>query len=201
MNTLNVVHERKSPAYWDSLYRAGYRVNEPSAFERQMFRAYVNPESGMRAVDVGCGRGRMAAHLASWGLDVTGYDFSTVAVEDAQASHLAFGDQLSFRQHDFNADAIPPELAPGSVDIMVCRHSFEFLEQARFVNDVRRWLTPKGALHITTHLAERMPPTAEHQGLSEKRIEVLGKGWRSLTTYGLDGRGSIVGIVLRGPRR
>jgi 2-polyprenyl-3-methyl-5-hydroxy-6-metoxy-1,4-benzoquinol methylase len=166
-----------------------------------MFRAYIDPVSGMRAIDAGCGRGHMTAHLAGWGLTVVGYDFSTVAVEDAKASHLGFGDLLSFRLHNFDADPIPPELVPGSVDVVMCRHSFEFLEQARFVNDVRRWLAPEGVLHITTHIAERMPPTAEHQGLSEKRIELLRKGWRSLTTYNLDERGSIVGIVLRGPRR
>ncbi|MFH8772023.1 class I SAM-dependent methyltransferase [Streptomyces sp. NPDC017958] len=200
MKRLNVVHERQTPEYWNRLYKAGYRVKEPEAFERQMFRNYAMVKSGMLAVDVGCGRGHMSAVMAKWGLMVLAYDFSIVAIEDALASHADYGDQLSFVRHDFDGDAIPPELVPGTVDIISCRHSFEFLDRARFLGDARRWLTSSGVLQITTHRAKRMPPTAEHPGLRDEEIEELGKGWRHMTTYGLDTGDSLIGIVLRGPR-
>jgi SAM-dependent methyltransferase len=142
----------------------------------------------------------MAAHIATWGLMVLAYDFSAAAIEDARTSHQNLGDQLTFTRHDFNNDAIPPELVPGTVDIISCRHSFEFLDRARFITDARRWLAPSGVLHITTHRARRMPPTATHQGLRDEEIEGLRKGWRYMTTYGLDGGDTLIGIVLRGPR-
>ncbi|MER6030662.1 class I SAM-dependent methyltransferase [Streptomyces sp. NPDC001851] len=200
MKALNVVHERQTPEYWNQLYKAGYRVKEPVAFEREMFRNYAMVKSGMLAVDVGCGRGQMSAHMAKWGLMVLAYDFSDVAIEDARASHEDFGDQLSFVRHDFDADATPPELVPGTVDIISCRHSFEFLDRSRFITDARRWLTRSGVLQITTHRARQMPPSAAHQGLRDDEIEGLHKGWRYMTSYGLDGEDSLIGIVLRGPR-
>ncbi|KUN02070.1 hypothetical protein AQI95_28740 [Streptomyces yokosukanensis] len=199
VSTLSVVHERQTPEYWDAMYAKGYRVPDPSPFERQMFRNYAAVKSGQRVVDVGCGQGRMAAHMATWGLTVRAFDFSSVAIEHAQASHQDHGDLLMFARHDFNADATPGALEPGSVDIMVCRHSLEFLDQPRFLTDVRRWLTRSGVLQITTHRAELMPPTAPHRGLTERQIETLRSGWQFMTTYGLDGSGSLIGIVLRGP--
>ncbi|MFF2205207.1 class I SAM-dependent methyltransferase [Streptomyces sp. NPDC058145] len=197
---VQVEHSRRSPAYWNHLYEAGYRVKEPEAFERQMFRNYATVKAGMLAVDVGTGRGHMAAHMAKWGLMVLAYDFSTVAIADARASHQSCGDQLTFAEHDFTTDAIPPELVPGTVDVISCRHSFEFLDRPRFLTDARRWLTSAGVLQITTHRAKRMPPAAAHQGLRDEDIEQLRQGWRYMTTYGLDGDDSVIGIVLRGPR-
>ncbi|MEV5880790.1 class I SAM-dependent methyltransferase [Streptomyces sp. NPDC052101] len=199
VSTLNVVHERQTPEYWDAMYAKGYRVPDPTPFERQMFRNYAAVKSGQRVVDVGCGQGRMAAHMATWGLTVRAFDFSGVAIEHARASHQDHGDLLTFARHDFNADAIPGALEPGSVNIMVCRHSLEFLDLPRFLTDARRWLIRSGVLHITTHRAELMPPTAPHRGLTGRQIEVLRPGWQFMTTYGLDGSGSLIGIVLRGP--
>ncbi len=197
---VQVEHSRRSPAYWNHLYEAGYRVKEPEAFERQMFRNYVMAKAGQLAVDVGTGRGHMAAHMARWGLMVLAYDFSSVAIADARTSQQSGGDELTFAEHDFTTDAIPPELVPGTVDVISCRHSFEFLDRARFLTDARRWLTSAGVLQITTHRARRMPPGAAHQGLRDEEIEGLRRGWRYMTTYGLDGDDSLIGIVLRGPR-
>ncbi|WP_435271505.1 hypothetical protein [Streptomyces sp. 1222.5] len=45
-----------------------------------------------------------------------------------------------------------------------------------------------------------MPPAAAHQGLRDEDIEQLRQGWRYMTTYGLDGDDTLIGIVLRGPR-
>ncbi|MQY40650.1 hypothetical protein SRB17_86830 [Streptomyces sp. RB17] len=84
MRILNVVHERQTPEYWNRLYKAGYRVKEPEAFERQMFRNYTTVKSGMLAVDVGCGRGQMSAHMSKWGLMVLAYDFSGCCRSDLE---------------------------------------------------------------------------------------------------------------------
>lgn len=193
-----VRQRHRTPEFWDSLHESGYPIPDPSPVERHLFRAYTAPESGMRVIDVGCGQGRMTAHLANWGLRVTGYDFSGVAIETARAAYARYGDSLGFHLHDFDADAIPPELEPGSVDLVVCRLSLEFLDQARFLTDVRRWLKPGGILHVTSHLTdEPLPGDAVHHGLSDRQIEAIGVGWRHKTSYRVAGCGSPLALVLR----
>ncbi|MEU6510987.1 class I SAM-dependent methyltransferase [Streptomyces sp. NPDC046942] len=194
------MHERQTPEYWDTLYARGYRPPHPEPFEREMLRNYTTVKSGQLAVDVGCGPGRMAAHMAAWGLTVIGLDFSQVAIASATAEHRAFGDQLTFAVHDVNAHALPPMLKPGSADIVTCRHSLEFL-QPGFLDTVRRWLTPTGVLQITTYRSELVPEnTAPHRGLTERQIESLRDGWEFMSNWGLDSSGALIGIVLRGPR-
>lgn len=163
-----------------------------------MFRAYVAPEPGMRAVDAGCGQGDLAARMADWGLDVTGMDFSPFVIERARRLHGA-AKHLTFRVHDFNADSIRTFLHRGSVDIVVCRLSLPFLDRERFLVDVKRWLVPQGVLHITTAVHERTPPKHRHRGLTQSEIEVLKQEWSSATRYDLENDGSITCLVLRGP--
>ncbi|MEU6475321.1 class I SAM-dependent methyltransferase [Streptomyces sp. NPDC047017] len=196
MNSVTFLKERYRPDYWDSLYRAGFQVEPPSEFERQMLRAYTGATSGMRAIDVGCGRGHLSAHLASWGLSVTGYDFSRVAIEEARTAHSDLADLLDFRVHDFDTGRPPADLEPGSVDIVVARLSLEFMDWVHLLARARHWLAPNGLVHISTHVTDLIPPACEHSGLREAQIESLRDDW-NVTTYGLDGYGGFVGLVLR----
>jgi 2-polyprenyl-3-methyl-5-hydroxy-6-metoxy-1,4-benzoquinol methylase len=145
MSTLHLDPDQRTPAYWDALYKAEHGAPDPSPFEWSMLRVYTSARPGMRVIDVGCGRGRLAAHMAAWGLTVTGYDFSRVAIEDAQTKHSPLWEELTFVRHDFDTDPIPPDLRPNSVDVITCRHSLEFLDQTRFLTDAARWLVPGGA--------------------------------------------------------
>ncbi|MFR9792926.1 methyltransferase domain-containing protein [Streptomyces sp. MB22_4] len=191
------VHETRTAGYWNGLYDAGYTVEPPTAEERQMLRVCTGARSGMRALDIGCGRGQLSAHMADWGMDVTGTDFSLSAITAAREMHPQVGELLDFHLYDVTADR-PLVPNPGPVDIVVCRLSMEFVDSPRFMNRVRRWLTPNGVLHITTTVAEAMPQGVAHRGLSRARIAGLRSGWAHMTVYPIAQDGSLIGVVLRG---
>ena len=189
------LHEARTPEYWDRLYGVGYTPDPPSDFERQMLRAYTGAESGMRVLDVGCGKGQLSAHMADWGLTVTGIDFSLSAITAAREMHSG-RELLDFRLHDVTAARYPvPDPCP--VDIVVCRLAYEFIDGPRFEDRVRRWLRPGGILHITTTVSELMPPGVAHRGLPRARINELRSGWARMTWYSITQDSSFVGIVLK----
>jgi ubiquinone/menaquinone biosynthesis C-methylase UbiE len=51
------------------------------------FAEHVRADGGGLVADLGCGPGRIGAHLAGLGLDVTGIDLSPAMIEIARASH------------------------------------------------------------------------------------------------------------------
>ncbi|MET7814235.1 class I SAM-dependent methyltransferase [Streptomyces sp. NPDC005395] len=193
-----ILHESRTPEYWDHQYRAGATGRPVNERERILFRAHTDPDPIWRAVDVGCGTGGMTAALWWMGVQITGYDFSKVAID--RAREAAAHTRANFVVHDFDAQAIPPELAPKTVDLIVCRHSLEFLDRARFLGDARRWLAPEGIVHITTNVEEKAPEDTRHRGLPDRVVQDLGEGgFRSRTRYDLDDDGSVTCLVLQGP--
>ncbi|MGW3498149.1 class I SAM-dependent methyltransferase [Streptomyces sp. NPDC001020] len=191
------LYETSTPEFWDAEHRHKRAFDEVTPFERQMFRAFVSPKCGWRAVD-GCGRGTLAAYMSVWGLDVTGFDLSPVAIADARRFHGGL-EHLAFVEHDFNS-ATHPALQPGSVDLVACRLTLEFLDRELFLVDVRRWLKPEGVLHITTRVREKTPPSTRFRGLPEGVVDRLGDGFRAVNRYRLCHDGSVTCVVLRGPQ-
>lgn len=186
------------PGYWDDCYAKGTAFRPVTDEELGLFRAYVRPATGMTAIDVGCGRGDFAHTMATWGMRTTGYDFSPLVVREAGVNFAH--PHLQYREHDFNAEPIPTDLAPGSLDIVVCRLSLAFLDKARFLTDVRRWLRPDGVLHVMTPVHEKQPDQASHRGIPEEVIVRLGDGWAKTARYDLCNDGCLTAIVLRGPQ-
>ena len=73
----------------------------------------LDPTTGSRAVDLGCGSGANAIFLAEHGFDVTGVDFSGVALAKAAAKSAA----PRWVQADLTGPGIPG--APGPYDLLV----------------------------------------------------------------------------------
>jgi SAM-dependent methyltransferase len=76
--------------------------------------------SAARAVDLGCGAGGVSVELAEAGFEVTGIDFSPVALRKARAAAERRGigpDRLRFLQADLTAGVIPGE--DGPFDLLV----------------------------------------------------------------------------------
>jgi 2-polyprenyl-3-methyl-5-hydroxy-6-metoxy-1,4-benzoquinol methylase len=195
---MNVLRETSTPEYWNNLYESGKYLPGLTSFERRMFRGYVAARPGMVALDAGCGQGEVAAYLGAWGLNVLGLDFAATAIDEARRE---FKDQnnVTFGLHDFNDDAPPAGLQPGSLDIVVCRLSLAHMDRHRFVVDAQRWLKPSGVLHITTHVIDHTPPALRHRGLTEAAIEDLETGWGRCVRYDLERNGSLTCLVLRKP--
>jgi SAM-dependent methyltransferase len=115
------------------LYDLMYRFGAPwEGADRVELRALVQdgrcspetlrPPGGgpARAIDLGCGSGNVSCELAEAGFQVTGVDFSEVALRKARARAAARGlgeDRVRFVQADLTRGSLPE--APGPYDLLV----------------------------------------------------------------------------------
>jgi SAM-dependent methyltransferase len=195
---------RLTAADWDSWYTASWPALVTDK-ESEYFHRTVRPRPGMTAADLACGNGQWTRQLAAWGVKVTGYDFSSEALRQAAAAGLRDG--LSYTRWNIDAEAIPAALLPGSLDLVTCRHALPFLEYARALTDVGRWLKPSGTFYALVHVAADQDNDGAaaqndsaqepfHRAFTEAQFNGLGIGWTHRTTYRLSAHNC--GIVLRG---
>lgn len=125
-------------------YDLMYRIRAPwEGADRVELRALVRdgrcaPETlrrpgqpAARAIDLGCGAGTVAVELALAGFDVTGVDFSPVALRKAAAAAARAGlgdDRVRFRRGDLTAGGIPG--VEGPFDLLVDYGTFDDLGAA-----------------------------------------------------------------------
>ena len=105
---------------YDLLYRFGAPwEGEPRDELVQLVRSgRLSPSHpGPRAVDLGCGSGANAIFLAERGFDVTGIDFSEVALRKAATSSGSIGSAPRFVKGDLTAPTIPE--VTGTFDLLV----------------------------------------------------------------------------------
>ncbi|WP_392542181.1 class I SAM-dependent methyltransferase [Oryzobacter telluris] len=129
----------EAPAF-DEAPDHGLRDPEVRAAWRDLLGG-VLPPAPADVVDLGCGTGTLALLLAEDGYAVDGLDFSPAMV--ALATEKLAGSRATVRL----GDAADPGLAPGSVDVVLCRHVLWALPDP--VEVVRRWvaaLRPGGRL-------------------------------------------------------
>lgn len=87
-------------APWDS-------VGVRSELRRVLDDGLVSPITHPRSVDLGCGTGANAVHLASLGFESWGVDFSPVALRKARRRAKDAGVECSFVEGDLTTDTIP----------------------------------------------------------------------------------------------
>ncbi|MGZ4560349.1 MAG: class I SAM-dependent methyltransferase [Mycobacteriaceae bacterium] len=108
----------------------------------------IAPLAPGRAVDLACGDGRHAHWLAERGWQVTGVDFSPVAIDRARATDPA-------SRIDWHVGDVTDWAPTGSVDLVVM--SFLHLPMAQLVTVLARagsWLSPTGRLLYLGHARE-----------------------------------------------
>ncbi|ALV39353.1 class I SAM-dependent methyltransferase [Streptomyces sp. CdTB01] len=193
-------------ADWDTWYSTARPIVVTDK-EADAFRRAVRLRPGMTAADLACGSGQWTRQLAAWGLQVTGYDYCDEALRQARAAGAGSG--LAYAQWDITADPIPPSLKPDSLDVVTCRYALPYLEYARLLTDVGRWLKPAGVFYALIRVVAEDDPSGAsgstgerpdplgpfHRALSRKQVGALGTGWASRTTYQLSRRSCA--LVLR----
>ncbi len=81
--------------YYHLLYQ--HRDEQEAAKFIDKLIHFLSPEKGATMVDIACGKGRHAIHLAEKGFDVTGIDLSEASILEASQFEHA---KLHFLQHD-----------------------------------------------------------------------------------------------------
>ncbi|MFF4292062.1 class I SAM-dependent methyltransferase [Streptomyces vinaceus] len=194
------VEARGYMRWWDRFYGEWRKDTDPKLTRKELAQLTqrVRLEPGQTAIDVGCGRGALAVELAGLGLQVAGYDWSRVAVNSARVEHGGRG--VVFRRHDFTSGTDPVGVEDGSIDLIVCRLSLQYLDADAFLADAARWLRPEtGTLHLVLPVLERQSTATEFNGYPEATIEYLREGWAHSERWNLDRDRAFTALALSGP--
>ena len=118
---------------------------------------------GVHVLDVGCGTGTPACHLASLGATVVGITNSAVGVDAASARAEAngFSDQLSFEIRDGMDNGFPDE----SFDrVWVLESSHLMRKRDTLIAECARVLRPGGRMALCDVIVQRVMPFEEVRG-------------------------------------
>ncbi|MEE4419264.1 bifunctional class I SAM-dependent methyltransferase/NUDIX hydrolase [Streptomyces bugieae] len=187
---------------WDAHYGDGKSFRPLGDTERALLHALVPaPDGGGRALDVGCGQGELARHLAADGYEVDAVDHAPAALRFAAAAQPPAPDRtpasagVRFVRCDIENDALDDLRA--AYDLITLRLSLAFLrDRTRVLNRLRERLRPGGALAVITPLADSVPDDRREIALDEAEIALLTAGWRSVERRDAEG---LVVLVLRTP--
>ncbi|MGZ4208737.1 MAG: class I SAM-dependent methyltransferase [Actinomycetota bacterium] len=126
-------HNHVMPGRWayNLLYRRGapWEIGPRSELVSLVESGRLNTSSMPRAIDLGCGTGANSVYLAEHGFDVTGIDFSPVAVRKARARAAERGVTVNFVQGDLTTFPIPG--VSGPFDLLVDYGTLDDLKGAR----------------------------------------------------------------------
>lgn len=134
--------------YDDPAFFAGYAqfprfgTGWSGAYEYSAFMSLFPDPTGLRALDLGCGAGRLAHYLAEHGAaEVVGVDLSErmLAIARAECGHP----RVSFQRTSIE-DA---SFQPGSVDLVVSSLALHYVaDYAGLARRIAEWLAPGGLL-------------------------------------------------------
>lgn len=145
--------------HYDLLYSAGYMAGFTDVYEYCRYKSVSRTLASLATefhpqaiLDVGCGQGRYAELLRSHfsKAQISGVDFSPIAVQKAQARYLDMSFHIGkAEQMDFIPSA--------SVDLVLNIEVLEHVVDARqTLNEFSRVLRPGGKLVLTTPCANRL---------------------------------------------
>jgi ubiquinone/menaquinone biosynthesis C-methylase UbiE len=125
----------------------------------QLYRQLVGntPLAGRKVVEVSCGRGGGAAHVAQSFLPAS-YLGIDISEQNLALAAARFADVKNLRFQQGNAEALPLEDA--SVDVVLnVEASHLYDNPAKFIAEVHRVLVPGGRfLHVDLHWKDKDPP-------------------------------------------
>ncbi len=171
---------------WNQRYRDGAYATRthPSAFVEQWLPRLEVDSDHPRAVDVGCGAGRNALHLARHGWQVDAIDVSQVALDQLAAK--ASDEQLAINciQADLEAgDALPQALrTPEHYELaLIVRYT-----QLPLIEQLKSTLTRGGYLMVELHLqteAEVVGPRNPNFRVAPGALRAAAAGLNVLSCY------------------
>jgi len=121
--------------------------------------------------DLGCGTGRISAHLAALGVDVVGIDLSPAMIDRARTLHP----DLSFRVGSI-VDVDLPDAAVGGVVAWYSTIHTPPQDMPTAFAEFSRVLAPGGCLLVGFHVGDNQPRTVTYrEGVSVESYDVTPK--------------------------
>ncbi|MFF4408438.1 class I SAM-dependent methyltransferase [Streptomyces sp. NPDC001407] len=164
----------ENPAdYWGGLWTAGRRYSPLTEPETALLNQHAGPGRGRLALDIGCGDGALARHLAELGYQVTGLDCTPAAPALAEPND----GPVQYRCVDIEA-AEPLPLPQRAFALVTARLVFAFIkDKPAFLDRVRSLLDFGGVFWVVTPMAERLPPDRASTGITSAEEELLTRLW------------------------
>lgn len=135
---------------WNERYRRGeHSLDVPDAFLVDC-SGYWDLLGSQAALDLACGAGRHALHLAGQGFETTAIDFAEAGLQTARGRAAERGLQLETRLLDLEAPAA--ELGAEAFDLIVAVH---FLHRPLFAA-IKRALKPGGLVVYKTYTTDQL---------------------------------------------
>lgn len=128
---------------------------------------YIENHPPGRAIDLGCGTGTNVLTLAKRGWEVTGVDFSPLAIRRARRRIIQSGWNADLRVHDVTDLSRINQLFDLALDIG-CYHSLSPAEQSRYIIEISRLVRPGGTYMLYSFLKggrSDRPGLADETGL------------------------------------
>ncbi|MGW2936552.1 class I SAM-dependent methyltransferase [Streptomyces sp. NPDC001156] len=160
-----------TPDEWDAHYAGGNTFRDLGDTERRLLAEHTPPPQDGLALDIGCGLGALARHLAHLGYQVDAVDYapSSLTLAEAQDPSAA----VTYRLFDIERDSLD-SLPHAAYDLITFRLSWAFIrDRTRVMNRVRERLRPGGALCVITPVADAVPKDKRDIALDEDELELL----------------------------
>jgi SAM-dependent methyltransferase len=154
--------------YWESRFREidpetyDFSRSKPSAVLAGFCENYL--KDGATILDLGCGGGRNAHHLAQKGYQVYGVDIAAEAVEFCRKRFARYDLPGTFEQGTFDQIPFPDNYFAGVICIAVLDHATLESAQAALA-EIRRVLMPNGVILLTFD-----PPDTDEEILDEAEV-------------------------------
>lgn len=136
-------------AWHERVYESNRQHEDASSPWYQLVREKIGCVTGLRVLEVACGRGGFVRELARGGAHVTGCDFSFSAL---RVAHAKLGDATSGTSATLvHGDAHCLPFADASFDLIVSCETIEHLPDVRAaIREMHRVTRPGGKLFLTT---------------------------------------------------
>lgn len=157
---MDTPHTYAPAPFWDAYFAAdaaaGTDLN-PDGWWAPHFVPYLDRYAVTTLLDLGCGTGADSLFLARRGLQVSGLDYSRVALRRARAKAHAASLTVAFRHGDM-AQPLPfADATFGAVMSNVALHSFGDQPLRQIVHEVQRVLHPTGLVLLHLNALDDMP--------------------------------------------
>lgn len=172
-------------AFFEGVYRepAPWDIGKPQPAMAALLADHP-PEGPV--LDVGCGSGDLAIHLAERGNDALGIDFVEEAIKQARSKKAALPRTVADRVEFRVADALRPSLLGRTFGAVVDSgfyHLCDADECDRLVDEFAKVLRPGGRLYLHEFAVSFPVPNVPRQ-VSEAELRerfTLERGWRVLS--------------------